>query len=195
MELDITQQVDVAKMFMHEQPFNAVVNTAGINHPTFTDAVGLGAELEDHFLINVLGHVWVLQHWLAKLPDSAAYWSRHYVSLSSNSATIARSRSLPYCASKAALSMAIRCAARDSAGQANIYAYEPGLLFGTPMTDSVMTELRQDTASLDMHRMRGGKELTAGIRPGRLARMIVNNIRIGGPELNGCVLRLDAGEQ
>jgi NAD(P)-dependent dehydrogenase (short-subunit alcohol dehydrogenase family) len=195
-QLDITEVVDVAKFFIHEEPFSAVVNTAGINEPFPTDGVGLAHKLEEHFQVNVTGHVLVLQHWLAKLPETVAYWTNHYVSISSNSARIARSRSLPYCASKAALSQAIRVAARDAAGLASVYAYEPGLLDGTPMTSAVGDSLAGLTSGYHAsHRMRGGKELEHGIRPGRLARMIVNNVKIGGPELNGSIIRLDGGEQ
>jgi NAD(P)-dependent dehydrogenase (short-subunit alcohol dehydrogenase family) len=197
-ELDITQVVDVAKFFINDEPFNAVVNTAGVNEPFPTEGVGLAHKLEDHFLVNVVSHVMVLQHWLAKLPETVAYWTNHYVSISSNSANIARSNSMPYCTTKAALSMAVRCAARDQAGKASIYAYEPGLLDGTPMTEQVRQELGQpffNDKGPVMHRMRGGKELDHGIRPGRLARVIVNNVRIGGPELNGSIIRLDGGEQ
>lgn len=198
-QLDVGQVVDVAKFFLHYQPFNAVVNTAGINEPFPTEGVGLANHMEDAFLTNVLGHVYPLQHWLAKTPETVAYWTNHYVSISSNSARIARSNSTPYCASKAALSMAIRCMARDSEGKASIYAYEPGLLDGTPMTESTKRDLTAyeglAAREINMHRMRGGKELTHGIRPGRLARMIVNNVKIGGPELNGSIIRLDGGEQ
>jgi NAD(P)-dependent dehydrogenase (short-subunit alcohol dehydrogenase family) len=190
-ELDITQVVDVAKFFINQGSFNAVVNTAGINEPFPTEGVGLANKIEDAFMTNVLGHVYVLQHWMAALPETVAYWSNHYVSISSNSARIARSRSLPYCASKAALSMAIRCAARDYEGMANIYAYEPGLLDGTPMKRELTGIIHRQ----QLHRMRGGRELVHGIRPGRLARMIVNNVKIGGPELNGSIIRLDGGEQ
>jgi NAD(P)-dependent dehydrogenase (short-subunit alcohol dehydrogenase family) len=195
-QLDITEVVDVAKLFINEDPFNAVVNTVGINEPFPTDGVGLAHKMEESFLVNVIGHMYVLQHWLAKRPETVAYWTNHYVSISSNSARIARSRSLPYCASKAALSQAIRCAARDHAGDASIYAYEPGLLDGTPMTSAVGDSLRGLMSGYHAsHRMRGGKELTHGIRPGRLARMIVSNVQIGGPELNGSIIRLDGGEQ
>jgi len=194
-ELDITQAVDVAKFFINQGSFNAVVNTAGINEPFPTDGVGLANKLEEHFQVNVVGHMLVLQHWIATLPETVAYWTNHYVSISSNSAHIARGRSLAYCATKAALSQAIRCFARDCEGMANIYAYEPGLLDGTPMTDNVQRELTGTYLRQEMHRMRGGRELSHGIRPGRLARMIVNNVKIGGPELNGSIIRLDGGEQ
>jgi NAD(P)-dependent dehydrogenase (short-subunit alcohol dehydrogenase family) len=103
MELDCTNMTAVARLFVKEEPFNAVVNTAGINEPFPTDGVALCDKMDEAFATNVIGHMIVLQHWLAHLPETVAYWTNHYVSISSNSAHIARGRSLPYCASKAAL--------------------------------------------------------------------------------------------
>ena len=117
----------------------------------------------------------------------------HFVAISSNSAHIARSGSAPYCASKAALSMAIRAEARDLARSYDLhtviaYTYEPGWLEGTAMSNDVASRY----PGMQPHRMLG---LDAGLPPSRLAGMIAYNLRHCGRELNGCVLRVDAGEQ
>jgi NAD(P)-dependent dehydrogenase (short-subunit alcohol dehydrogenase family) len=166
------------------------VNTVGVNMPAAIGHKGLADMVRLSMETNFVSHLTVLQEWLARLPETPAYWTRQYISISSNSASLPRTRSLPYCASKAALSMALRVAARELAGVVSVYGYEPGLLFGTPMTEEWSVG-----KSHRMHRMRGGPELRGGIRPGRLARMIVGNIVNGGPELNGCLIRVDGGEQ
>jgi hypothetical protein len=135
--------------------------------------------MDDHFHTNVTLPMGILTDWLSLEPPAGA----HFVALSSNSAHIPRSQSMAYCSSKAALSMAIRCAARD-VGKAgmdmSIYGWEPGLVKGTPMSGE-----------------RGGTRmlgLPEGMPRRALANQIVNALAFGGPEYNGVLVRLDAGE-
>lgn len=169
---------------------DAIVCTAGINKArrNYGDASGWYA---DHFYVNCVGPMRLLDAWLSYGPDVEVPWA-HYVAISSNSAGIPRSQSAAYCASKAALSMSIRCRSRDIANVGipmSAYAYEPGLLQGTPMTK----ETARRFPGQPLHRMKGiGVE--AGLSVHGLAGHIVRNIGFGGPELNGALLRLDAGE-
>lgn len=169
---------------------DAIVCTAGINKPRrqYGDTGGWYA---DHFSVNCAGPMRLLDAWLAFGPDVDVPWA-HYVAVSSNSAQIPRSQSAAYCASKAALSMALRCRARDVARAGvsmSVYGYEPGLIAGTPMTKD--TERRFPGQPLT--RM-VGPVVEHGLSPYGLAAHIVRNIGFGGPELNGCLVRLDAGE-
>lgn len=167
-----------------------IVVTAGINLEP-QESGGLAMSYRDHFLVNCTGPMRILDTW--RLVRGPLGDPGHFVAISSNSAHIARSGSAPYCASKAALSMAIRSVSRDLARSYEFhgivaYTYEPGWLEGTPMSDEVVGRY-PDAAP---HRMLG---LEAGVSTSSLAGMIVQNLRYGGRELNGCALRIDAGEQ
>jgi NAD(P)-dependent dehydrogenase (short-subunit alcohol dehydrogenase family) len=150
----------------------------------------------EHLAMNCVGPMALLEAWGQTVPVKGSLG--HYVVISSNSAHIARTASAAYCASKAALSMAVRSVAREWARRdAPIiaYGYEPGMLAGTPMTMDVANRLVASNfdRGVALHRMPG--VLPDGIPPEKLARLIVHNLRHGGRELNGTMLRIDAGEQ
>lgn len=189
--LDLVHSTDseIEHWLAHVAP-DHIVCTAGINHPR--NAYGSTAHwLAEHFNANVIGPMRLLDAFLRLQPGDVPL--RHYVAISSNSATIPRTDSEAYCASKAALSMGLRVAARNVASVAIqetvVYGYEPGLLAGTPMT--VATAQRWPNTPLT--RMRGAM-VEHGLSAYGLAAHIVRNIAFGGPELNGVLLRLDAGE-
>lgn len=166
-----------------------IVCTAGVNQRRRAYS-GTDDWYQDHFAVNAIGPMRLLDAWLAYGPDGDVPW-QHFVAISSNSAGIPRSDSAAYCASKAALSMALRVRARDCAGHnlpVSVYGYEPGLLAGTPMTAEV-----RERFSGPLTRMKG-IGLADGLSVHGLAGHIVRNIGFGGPELNGVLLRLDAGE-
>lgn len=166
-----------------------IVCTAGINHPQ-SDFPILTDWYEEHYRVNVVGPMRLLDVWESVAGDG---WenvghARHFVAISSNSAHIARTYSGAYCASKAALSMALRCKAREMKGAPFVvYGYEPGLLAGTPMTAEVVGRLGDKAAS----RIPGHPE---GLPTPSLAAMVVRNLN-ASYELNGCLLRVDGGDQ
>lgn len=175
---------------------DAIVCTAGINEPSSVRGeLGLLRNLWTlSMTVNALGPVSLLAAYFGSLEwqDYSAHPSlhgvRHFVAVSSNSASIARSKSLAYCASKAALTMGIRVAARELAHekeQISSYVYEPGWIEGTPMSEEV-----RRTFTGPPHRIPHQE----GIGRWHLAAMIVNNLR-SGMSLNGCALRVDGGEQ
>jgi NAD(P)-dependent dehydrogenase (short-subunit alcohol dehydrogenase family) len=169
-----------------------IVCTAGVNLMAGVQDIGYMGRFSNSLLNNVQHPMKLLSVWLIVHPPSDTYRSalNHFVAISSNSAHIARRNSGPYCASKAALSMAIRCAGRELAdSQFVTYAYEPGLLDGTPMTSETRMAFPQGA----LHRMPGYAP-RAGLSARSLARMVVGNLN-AGKELNGCTLRVDAGEQ
>lgn len=189
-ELDLVTygQDNVETLVRHVRP-DHIVCTAGVNLPRRSVA-STEAWYRSHFAVNVIGPMKLLDAWLAFGPDGDVPW-QHFVAISSNSAGIPRSDSSAYCASKAALSQAIRCRARDCAGHnlpVSVYAYEPGLIQGTPMTNAV-----RERFNGPLTRMKG-IGLEEGLSAYGLAGHIVRNIGFGGPELNGVCLRLDAGE-
>lgn len=201
---DITDNAAVHKLFdnLVFDPWHSIVCTAGINvEGSIRDTEGT-CKLMDSLVVNAVGPLYLLHAWqkwwlhnidethLALGNDNieAPLVPLHFVAVSSNSAHIARSQSLAYCASKAALSMGIRCAARElSHTWLNVYGYEPGWLSGTPMSQEVQERLGFDAPR---HRIPGDRT----VDPAALAHLIVRNLENRYSSLNGCMLRLDGGE-
>lgn len=183
--LDVNDSANVAKVLSSVEPANVVV-TAGINVGVATGQDGYISALQRSMAVNFVGVMNVLHEWVRL---RAGRWGggEQFAVVSSNSAHIARTNSAAYCASKAALSMGVRVAARELKGTPLVYAYEFGLLRGTPMTHS--TEQRFGPSQT---RMPGFPE---GLEVAEAARAMVNNLLDPWPGLNGSLLRFDAGEQ
>lgn len=170
-----------------------IVCTVGINNPQENYRT-MSAWFEDHLAINCVGPMRLLEAWMAVQPmhDPVSGRERHFVAVSSNSAHIARRDSAAYCASKAALSMALRVRGREMATGGMslvVHGYEPGLLFGTPMTEKVANRFSGSV----LHRMPGIHP--GGLSPMVVSRLILRDLLYGGRELNGVMQRIDAGEQ
>lgn len=187
--VDIRMPMDVKSLVDHT-PWDHVICTVGINEET--DLIGgsvsdLMNSLDKHLFDNFVYPMLLFKAWLKTVPNE--YGSHHFVFLSSNSAHVPRSKSLAYCASKAALSQAVRCAGRAVPPSVCVYAYEPGWVVGTPMSNEVMARLQlSDKGNL----MRGGEPMDVM----DLAKLICTNLMLGGPRvLNGMTISLDGGER
>lgn len=205
--LDV-QRSEMIRDVVHVQPWHHVICTAGVNLEGGVSGTGWLGQVANSHRVNFMGPLILLSEWCrywrdildvgenlpAKEVDVRAVIRPeylHFAAISSNSAHIARSKSLGYCTSKAALSMAVRCVAREMATHPAgfvIYGYEPGWVDATPMSDSVQNRL--DARDVVPHRIPGARTL----KKDRLAAMVVHNLMLGG-SLNGCVLRVDGGEQ
>lgn len=191
--LDVRQPKSILEAITTFRP-DHIVCTAGVASSKSVGEDGFRRDFEEAFTVNVFGVIDVLNIWLQYLAAEKAdeKRTRHFVGISSNSAHVARTASAGYCASKAALSMALRVAGREQARAATgvrVYGYEPGLLAGTPMTRATREMLGPIAP---MTRMPG---LPVGMPVKPLAKLIVDNLTTDGLMLNGCMLRLDAGEQ
>lgn len=188
--LDVTDPRSIKETMSRVQPGQVIV-TAGINQSYSLRADGMREAMHGHMATNFVGPMTVLQEWLHMLEYTSTTRPAplQFVAVSSNSAHVARRNSVPYCASKAALSMGLRCAARELSGDGVlVYGYEPGLLAGTPMTADAE---RQFDGPL--HRMYGVP--AEGLSTRDFAATIVTNLMSPNKALHGTMLRLDAGEQ
>lgn len=176
-----------------------VVCTVGENSPGSIRDTYLQSRMAASYHANVIAPMQLLHCFLSseQRPEPPNYCRKKFVAVSSNSARIARSGSIPYCASKAALSMALRVAARDVAGAGPlIWGYEPGLLHGTPMTEQTIKDFGNPAEAVGapvLHRMKGVGP--TGLHPADLAQRIVLDLTYSGPGLHGCLFPYDAGEQ
>lgn len=177
--LNVLDHSAVSTFFLEHDVSN-VICTVGVNRPVPMGDESLVNVLAEHYWTNVVGIAHVLQCWKKNLTPSLLGKPKHFAVLSSNSAHIARRTSAPYCASKAALSMLLRVAAREWAlDKVCVYGWEPGMIEDTPMTREVFG-----------HRIPSGEPL----RKRALAKMIIETLN-AGIEINGCLFRVDGGEQ
>jgi len=191
--LDLTDSDPMDSVLLPVLP-RFIVSTAGVNIPQ-GDWVGSTASWwAAHFDGNVTGNLRLLAAYRALLRRERGGWGEtqgyaHFVAISSNSAHIPRTGSAAYCASKAALSMAVRCEARESLRAREgllAYVYEPGLLAGTPMTADAAAAF-----SGPLTRMQG--EAARGLSVRGLAELIVANLS-RGVALSGSRIPYDADE-
>jgi NAD(P)-dependent dehydrogenase (short-subunit alcohol dehydrogenase family) len=198
--LDLLRSPRISEVLAQCRP-DIIVCTVGINQPIdITDAF-LAAKMHNSFQTNVTGPMDLLRHFIVSpVRPERGDAVKKFVAISSNSARIARRNSVAYCASKAALSMALRVAARELApgGSVAVWGYEPGFLDGTPMTEEVLKAFYDkgvDVArpGVAMHRMPGVPP--EGLPPADLARRIVQDLATFSYAHNGLIIPFDAGEQ
>lgn len=194
-ELDVTNAAHVRKFFQDHYCPN-VVCTVGVN---YDDRNGSFSKmLDQHMQVNCIGVLNCVHQWAkwvqvtTEMSIPGPVYECNFIAVSSNSAHVARSQSVAYCASKAALSMGIRGMARKLANtDLNIWCYEPGWIDGTPMSERVTRRLVLSDIPGHGHRIPG---VDRTWEPQQLATRIVQDLYFGR-QLNGCCIRLDAGEQ
>lgn len=193
-QVDASNVEQVHEFFRDHNLIDHVVCTVGTNQEGTIEGKGWFNALAGQMHTNYLAPMIMLSSWTRTWRDQIKQGktpteAKHFAAVSSNSARIARADSGGYCASKAALSMGIRCAARQQARYPfSLYAYEPGWLEGTPMSEMVRQRM---SPSHKPHRIPGGR----GINPEVLAQVIVNNLKTTNFSLNGCIIPFDGGEQ
>lgn len=187
-KMDVTNRKDVVSVLEQVRPTD-IVCTVGVNLPD-GEPGNFIRNLSTQLQVNVYGPMVLLAEAMDLWVNRSPLAEFNFCAVSSNSAHIARSESAGYCASKAALSHAIRCVARRYAQlhYVRIWGYEPGWINDTPMSDEVRMRLRP---GLSPHRIPSG----AGVNKELLAYRIVNDVLGHDSSLNGCMFRLDGGEQ
>jgi len=187
-KMDVTNNQQIKEVLDEFRP-DFVLCTVGINVQVGVWDPFFDALMTDAFRTNVIGPMDVLRHFLTAPYPTRSQHKKKFAVISSNSARIPRTKSIGYCASKAALSMAVRTAARELAGQeALLWGYEPGLL-----TTSLTVEVGIERQTMDLHRMRGVDCLT-GLNREDLAERILFDFSQNSTGINGCMIPFDAGE-
>lgn len=140
------ERFDVANPIMMHQwillqqrqfgPLDQVVYSAGVNFPAMLGTVP-DSRIRHTFRVNVEGFINLLD-------ILAVFQPKHptsIVAIISNAADTPMRGSIAYCASKAALAMAVRCAAREMAPAWRVNGIAPGTVADTPMTDRLDEEI------------------------------------------------------
>ncbi len=182
-QLDVMHSDEIWRAIVMTRPTHLVC-TVGTNVPSAFDGKHWNFSSERTMRTNFHGPMKVLSEFSRIAQEGT------FVAISSNSASIPRSNSTAYCASKAALSMGLRCAARDVSrreGAMRIWGYEPGLIADTPMTDAVAAEL----PGVALTRM---LSLPGGLEKADLAARVARDVLSESWALHGCLVRIDNGE-
>lgn len=136
--LDVRSSADVRTYIKEQGPFEHFVYCAGLQHlemiPDLTDDA-----IDDIFDVNVQGFLRVMRELTAN-QDSG-----NVLALVSDASYTPMRGSINYCASKAALAMAVRVAARELAPRWRVNGLSPTVVEGTPMTaeiDAIVPALR-----------------------------------------------------
>jgi len=141
--MDVREWGDVGREIADLQPTH-IVYSAGLNYLEWIGKLDEN-EVRGVFDVNVLGFLAVVD--ACRQVDS---YAPSIVAITSDAAVRPMRTSIAYCASKAALDMAIRCASRELAPHGwRINGVAPGKVADTPMTEYVdarVLELRGWTA-------------------------------------------------
>jgi NAD(P)-dependent dehydrogenase (short-subunit alcohol dehydrogenase family) len=141
--IDVRSRDELDRYFNDESWFDGVVYSAGMNRLSWIRDLDpfSAADIMD---VNVTGFMRLLQV-VAGYNAAGGHRCRSVVAISSDAATRPMRTSMAYCASKAALDAAVRCAARELAPDVRVNAVSPGMIDGTGMTryiDKTVPELR-----------------------------------------------------
>lgn len=192
---DVRDALECAAVIKRVKPAS-IIYTAGVN---LTEGSHLEDEMVASLDVNLIGAVRLFEAW-CEHDDGDYSGIKSFVTISSNSAHIARSASPAYCASKAALSMWTRAVGRAEANLVHgafLWGYEPGFIAHTPMSKSVQARL---PISVPTHRIPAGG---SGLSAIALAQRICSDwLRVhepigGAPDisLRGTMVRCDGGDQ
>ena len=123
--------------FLSFKPWEHIIYSAGFNKLAWMEAVQ-EVDLMHIFDVNVLGFIRLMSA-VARMPMEDMPTS--VTAIVSDAATHPMRTSIAYCSSKAALAMAVRCAARELAHAVRVNGVSPGIVEGTPMTEKTDQEI------------------------------------------------------
>lgn len=186
------------------QDLAGIVYCAGVNRLSWLGDMGLSGlrEAGDMFGVNTLGFLAVLDSVVRHTAENQEGDSLRspsglsILAISSDAAERPMRTSAAYCASKAALNMLVRCAAREL-GDDNyrINALSPGMVEFTGMSaevDEQVQKLRGWTEEEMMEYERSQEVVPGRISPSEVARVAVD-ILTGPRHLNGSIITLNGG--
>jgi len=132
-ELDVRNYEQLNK-FSSNNFFDVIIYSAGVNTLSFISDIE-DTKMQDQFDVNVIGFINVLKA-LTNNQDNGKI-----ICVVSSAADIAMRGSIAYCASKAALKMAVKCAARELAPNWSVVGISPGVVDNTAMSNYVDKEV------------------------------------------------------
>jgi len=188
LDVDVASYLDLQSYLSKHGPFRYIVYSAGINVLEWIeDLTATWASIA----VNYMGFVNLISIHKSQYPDQQV----SVVAVSSDAAEKPMRGSLAYCASKAALDMAIRCAARELAPLWRVNGVAPGMVEGTAMTKYIDEEIPRfrnwsPEKALEYERSQ--------VPTGRRATLdevseLICWILLGPEQINGEIVRINGG--
>lgn len=192
-DCDVTSEFAVQKFVQDLPRLDSVVYSAGTNY-LFHLGTGIPQAYQKVIDVNLTGFINVMDA-LAFTYSNPEHHIR-VVAVTSDAAIRPMRTSIAYCASKAGLDMAIRCAARELAHRGwRINGVAPGMVSGTRMSDYIDTAvpgLRGWTREFAEDYERLQEVVPGRIHPEEVAVVITE--MLGWPDhFNGEIIRLNGG--
>lgn len=189
-QCDVRIAKDVEWTVREIGPFDAVLYCAGVNYLDWSADIK-DDDLLNTFEVNVMGFIRVIRALAQSQLESAC----SIVAVVSAGSTRPMRTSMAYCASKAALAMAVRVAAREHAPYWRVNGISPAAVEGTEMSrqvDERVPELRGWTSVQAADYERSQNPLGRRILMGEVASLALDIL--AGPEsLNGAIIELTGG--
>lgn len=192
-EVDVTERSKVQSFYRKNGPFDKIVYSAGVNHPEWLYDSHIST-WDDTFQVNVRGFYYVM----AELTCNTATVDQpcRVVVVSSDADHRPMRTSMAYCASKAALTMAARVAARELADYGHrINVVRPGMTSDTGMTahmDMKIPPLRGWSVEHMLEYEMAQAVIPSRVTPEEVAQVIVSTL-FGPDHLNGAVIDVNGG--
>lgn len=190
-KVDVTNRFNLVDAVENNGPYHFVVYSAGINRLDWIKDIH-NSEMCDIFDVNVFGFIRLLN--VLELHQPAV--RPHIVAISSDAAVRPMRTSIAYCASKAALDMAVKCAARELGPKGwRINAVSPGMTDETGMTEYIdkrVSEVRGWTKAEALAYETSQQPLGRRATTGEIAH-IVADVLMGPDYLNGAIIPVNGG--
>jgi NAD(P)-dependent dehydrogenase (short-subunit alcohol dehydrogenase family) len=132
-EMDVISDTDVSIYIRTHGPYSHIVYSAGANQLAWVSDKAIDFIMLDLYDVNCAGFVMTISKHLYHFPESPM----SVVAVSSDAGRIPMRGSVAYCASKAALNMAVKVLARELAPIHRINAVAPGMVDDTLMTEYI----------------------------------------------------------
>lgn len=174
--------------FMNFKEWHHIVYSAGINELAWLENL-TEVTMMKIMDVNVLGFMRLMRV-VARNKKSKP---NSVTAIVSDAATHPMRTSMVYCASKAALAMAVRCAARELAPYIRVNGVSPGVVMGTPLTSRTDQQIEQvrgwttaeaekyELAGMPMHRRAYPREIS----------QVVKNVLEGPAYLTGSIIEVN----
>lgn len=203
-ECDVRNDIHVENFFRHaeeEQSYDTIVYSAGVSYLEWLGAMDHGDldKMYEVIDVNLTGFLRVMNTIVPGIPGAdsrIAENPRKILVISSDAANRPMRTSAAYCASKAGLDMAVRCAARELGPYGwQINALSPGMTAPTGISDYVdkrVPEIRSWTPERAMHYEQSQEVVPGRMHPNLLAMFAVQ--MLFSPEhLNGSIITMNGG--
>lgn len=190
-QCDVRLPWDINDIVERHGPFDAVLYCSGVNHLDWSQDIN-DSEMIETFDVNVAGFIRII----SRLAKSQRESPTSIVAISSDAAYTPMRTSMAYCASKAALSMAVRVAAREHAPHWRVNAIAPAAVEGTGMSryvDGRVPELRGWLPSAARAHEMANTPLGRRVNMGEVAILALDML-VGPESLNGSIISLTGGK-